>query len=121
MGEMTGVDTTSRIVHMRGIDGVAADLRYDYLILATGATGSYFGHEDWVAIAPYPKTIADALVMRDKVLKAFEYAELEADPAKHRDLLTFVLVGAGPTGVEMAGALAAMACCDVDGDVRWHK
>lgn len=118
MGEVTGVDTTSRVVHMTGMDGVAADLRYDYLILATGATGSYFGHEDWAAIAPYPKTIADALMMRDKVLKAFEYAELEADPAKHRDLLTFVLVGAGPTGVEMAGALAAMARSSLRSEYR---
>jgi NADH dehydrogenase len=86
----------------------ARPLHYDYLILATGATGSYFGHDEWANIARYPKTIADVLTMRDRILKVFELAEVQADPTQHTDLLTFVLVGAGPTGVEMAGALATM-------------
>src|SRR5262249_22478353 len=69
---------------------------------------SYFGHDEWAKIAPYPKTIADVLTMRDRILKLFELAEIEDDPGRQQDLLTFVLVGAGPTGGEMAGALATM-------------
>ena len=82
--------------------------QYDYLILATGASHSYFGHNEFAPFAPGIKTLADAEWVRAKVLKAFETAEIEEDPSKHQDLLTFVLVGAGPTGVEMAGALAEL-------------
>jgi NADH dehydrogenase FAD-containing subunit len=83
-------------------------LKYDYLILATGATHSYFGRQEFEQFAPGLKTLADADALRNKILQAFEQAEAEEDPIRHRDLLTFVLVGAGPTGVEMAGALAVM-------------
>ena len=83
-------------------------MTYDYLILASGATHSYFGHNEFEEFAPGLKSLADAVSSRNKILQAFEQAEAEEDPSRHRDLLTFVLVGAGPTGVEMAGALAGM-------------
>jgi NADH dehydrogenase len=84
-------------------------LSYDYLIVAAGATHSYFGHDEWSAIAPGLKTLDDALALRRRVLLAFEDAERETDPARQRFLLTFVLIGGGPTGVELAGALAEIA------------
>ena len=83
-------------------------VEYDYLILATGVTHSYFGHNEFAQFAPGLKSLADAVAIRNRILQAFEQAEAEEDPARHRDLLTFVLVGAGPTGVEMAGALAVL-------------
>jgi len=85
-------------------EGVA--LGYDYLILATGASHSYFGHDEFEQFAPGLKSLADAVAIRNRVLRAFEQAEAEEDPRRHGDLLTFVLVGAGATGVEMASALA---------------
>src|SRR4029077_1085673 len=78
----------------------------DYLILATGARHSYFGHNEFEKFAPGLKSLADAVAIRNRILRAFEDAETEEDPAAHRDLLTFVLVGAGPAGVEMASAIA---------------
>src|SRR5258708_26250129 len=84
-------------------------LRYDYLSLATGAKDSYFGHNDWAAIAPGLKSIVQATTIRRRLLLAFEMAEKETDPQKRQAHLTFVLVGAGPTGVEMAGAIAGLA------------
>jgi NADH dehydrogenase len=93
-----------------GGEGRADDaLAYDYLVVATGAAHAYFGHPEWAARAPGLKTLDDALEMRRQVLLAFEAAERETDEAKRRRLLTFVLVGAGPTGVELAGALAEIA------------
>jgi NADH dehydrogenase len=85
------------------------ELDYDFLILATGATHAYFGHDDWEAHAPGLKTLDDALRMRRQVLMAFEEAERVADPDARRRLLTFAIVGGGPTGVELAGALAEIA------------
>ena len=82
---------------------------FDYLIVATGAADSYFGHENWRAHAPGLKTLDDALAIRRKILLAFERAEEERDPAKRKALLTFAIVGGGPTGVELAGALAEIA------------
>ncbi len=82
---------------------------YDTLIVASGSTHSYFDHPEWSALAPGLKTIEDATEMRRRILKAFESAEIETDPAKRRALLTFVVVGAGPTGVELAGALGEIA------------
>ncbi len=82
---------------------------YDFLIVATGATHAYFGHPEWAARAPGLKTLDDALEMRRRMLLAFEMAERESDPAAQRRLLTFVIVGGGPTGVELAGALAEIA------------
>jgi NADH:ubiquinone reductase (H+-translocating) len=82
---------------------------YDYLILATGAKDSYFGHPEFEQFAPGLKSLADAESIRNKILSAFEDAEIEEDPLCRRDYLTFVLVGAGPTGVEMASAIADLA------------
>jgi NADH dehydrogenase len=84
-------------------------LSYDSLIVAAGAAHSYFGHEDWARHAPGLKTLDDALLMRRRMLLAFEQAEREKDPSRQRHLLTFVLIGGGPTGVELAGALAEIA------------
>src|SRR5437016_782450 len=91
---------------------------YDFLIVATGATHAYFGHDEWAARAPGLKTLDDALEMRRRVLLAFEAAERERDPAAQQRLLTFVIVGAGPTGVELAGALAEIARQTLPKDFR---
>ena len=91
---------------------------YDYLIVATGATHAYFGHADWAAHAPGLKTLDDALEMRRRVLLAFERAERESDPDVQRRLLTFAIVGGGPTGVELAGALAEIARQTLRDDFR---
>src|SRR5258705_8664964 len=108
MGEVTGVDKAQRCVFVNDADREGVPVPYDYLILATGATHSYFGHNEFEKFAPGLKSLADAVACRNKVLQAFETAEAEEDPSLHRDLLTFVLVGGGPTGVEMAGALAVL-------------
>src|SRR5262245_64391585 len=84
-------------------------LHYDFLIVATGSAHAYFGHPEWASRAPGLKTLDDALEMRRQVLLAFEAAEREADPAAQRRLLTFAIVGGGPTGVELAGALSEIA------------
>ncbi len=105
MAEVVDVDTERRRVVLA--DGT--QLRYDYLILATGATHHYFGNEQWAPLAPGLKTIEDAVLIRRRFLLAFEAAEQEPDEATRRALLTFVVVGAGPTGVEMAGAMAEVA------------
>src|SRR5215475_12783297 len=107
-GEVTGVDKDKRCVFVSDADRQDVPLTYDYLILATGATHSYFGRNEFEEFAPGIKSLADAEATRNKVLQAFELAEAEEDPSRHRDLLTFVLVGGGPTGVEMAGALAGL-------------
>ncbi len=85
------------------------DIPYDTLVLAAGATHSYFGHPEWARFAPGLKTVDDAREIRERVLLAFEAAEREPDPERQREWLTFVIIGAGPTGVELAGALAYMA------------
>lgn len=94
------------------------NLPYDYLIIATGATHSYFGNEPWGEHAPGLKTIEDALEMRRRIYLAYEAAEREADPAQRKDWLTFVVVGAGPTGVELAGALAEIGRQSLAGGYR---
>jgi NADH dehydrogenase len=93
-------------------------LSYDYLIVATGATHAYFGHPEWEARAPGLKTLDDALEMRRRVLLAFEAAERESDPEAQTRLLTFVIIGGGPTGVELAGALAEIARQSLRDDFR---
>jgi NADH dehydrogenase len=108
LGEVIGVDTQQKQVLASSTDREGVPIQYDYLILATGATHSYFGHNEYAKYAPGLKTLADAVAVRNHILGAFELAEAEEDPACHGDLLTFVLVGAGPTGVEMAGALAVL-------------
>src|SRR5215468_11065114 len=108
LGEVTGVDKDKRCVFVNSADREGVPLPYDYLVLATGASHSYFGHNEFERFAPGLKSLADAVATRNKILQAFELAEAEEEPSRHRDLLTFVLVGAGPTGVEMAGALAVL-------------
>jgi NADH dehydrogenase len=114
MAEVTGVDTAGRRVLIAG----AAAVPYDTLLIATGATHSYFGHDDWAAVAPGLKRIEDATRIRRSILVAFEQAELTDDEAERRRLLTFVIVGAGPTGVEMAGAIAEIARHTIARDFR---
>jgi NADH dehydrogenase len=104
MAEVVSVDVARRVVVLR--DG---ELPYDYLILATGATHSYFGHDAWAPCAPGLKSIEDALEIRRRLFAAFERAERETDAAAQAAWLTFVIVGAGPTGVELAGTLAEIA------------
>lgn len=108
MGEVTGVDKEQRCVFVNSPDREHVAVHYDYLILATGVRHSYFGHNEFERFAPGLKSLADAVAIRNKVLQAFEQAEAEEDPKLRPDLLTFVLVGAGPTGVEMAAALAVL-------------
>jgi NADH dehydrogenase len=104
MAEVTGVDLQKQRVLTRD-----RAIAYDYLIVATGASHSYFGHNEWEPYAPGLKTIVDATTIRREILLAFEKAEIESDPQRRRELLTIVLVGGGPTGVEMAGAIAELA------------
>ena len=104
LGEAVCVDAARRVVRLR--DG---ELEYDYLVVATGATHAYFGRDDWEPLAPGLKTIDDAVEIRRRFLLAFEAAEREADEAARRRQLTFVIVGGGPTGVELAGAMAEIA------------
>jgi NADH dehydrogenase FAD-containing subunit len=117
-GEVTGVDKDRKCVLVSGADRFDVPVTYDYLILATGASHSYFGRNEFERFAPGLKSLADAVATRNKILAAFELAEAEEDPSRHRDLLTFVLVGAGPTGVEMAGALAVLVKTTLKSDFR---
>ncbi|GAA4757287.1 NAD(P)/FAD-dependent oxidoreductase [Sphingomonas daechungensis] len=114
LDEAIGVDPLQRLIEL----GSGASLEYDWLILATGARHSYFGRNDWAANAPGLKSIEDATAIRRKILLALERAESETDPDKRRALLTFVVIGAGPTGVEMAGAIAELARRSVSKDFR---
>src|SRR6187549_1691693 len=104
LAEATGFDLAANRLILKD-----AVLDYDYLIVASGATHAYFGHDDWRRTAPGLKTLEDALEIRRRVLIAFERAERETDPARRQVYLTFVVVGGGPTGVELAGALAEIA------------
>ena len=103
---------------MSDADRENVPIHYDYLVLATGVTQSYFGHNEFAQYAPGLKTLVDAVAVRNKVLQAFEQAEAEEDPSRHRDLLTFILVGAGPTGVEMAAALAVLVRSTLQSEFR---
>lgn len=104
LGTVTGIDAGSRKVHLAG-----AELDYDALVLATGASHGYFGRDDWAAYAPGLKSVEDGTAIRARVLGAFEKAEARGDPVAAARMLTFVIVGAGPTGVELAGAIAELA------------
>ena len=114
LDEVTGLDASARQVYLRE----SAPLRYDWLILATGARHSYFGRDGWADHAPGIKTIDDATAVRRKILLALERAETESDPDRRRALLTFVVIGGGPTGVEMAGAIAELAHRSVSREFR---
>jgi NADH dehydrogenase FAD-containing subunit len=108
MAAVESVDAAARTVAFRAPGGRAGSVPYDYLIVATGARHSYFGHNEYAEHAPGLKALADAASIRARILKAFEMAESEPDETVRRRLMTFVLIGAGPTGVEMAGAIAEL-------------
>jgi NADH dehydrogenase len=114
LGTVSGVDVAGKAVMLE--DG--SRVGYDSLILATGARHAYFGHDDWEQFAPGLKTLEDATTIRRKLLVAFEAAERETDPDKRRALLTFVIIGAGPTGVELAGAIIELARETLKGEFR---
>jgi NADH dehydrogenase len=113
MAEVIGVDTAQHQVQTR-----SGPIAYDQLIIATGATHSYFGHDEWAEVAPGLKRIEDATRIRRSILLAFEQAEVSSDEAERRRLLTFVIVGGGATGVEMAGAIAEIARHTIANDFR---
>jgi NADH:ubiquinone reductase (H+-translocating) len=117
LGTVTGVDTERRHVVL-GNEHREHHINYDYLVLATGARHSYFGRDEWEEFAPGLKSLEDAIELRKRVLLAFERAELEQDEEARRRLLTFVVIGAGPTGVEMAGAIAELARRALASDFR---
>jgi len=113
LGTVDAIDTARREVHLDG-----HRINYDYLIVATGARHSYFGRDDWEQYAPGLKSLEDATELRKRILLAFERAELEPDPAERQRQLTFIVIGAGPTGVEMAGAIAELARRALASDFR---
>src|ERR1700748_81182 len=113
LAEVQSIDVNKRIVHAGDLD-----LSYDYLILATGARHSYFGHPEWERLAPGLKSLEDEVEIRRRILLAFEYAAKISDPAARAVALTFVIIGGGPTGVEMAGAIAEIARFTLAGDFR---
>jgi NADH dehydrogenase len=117
LGVVTGLDMTKRIVLLE--DG--AGVPYDTLVLATGARHAYFGHDEWGPYAPGLKTLEDATTIRRRVLLSFEQAERESDPTKRAALLTFVVVGGGPTGVELAGAIAELAHINLPRRISPHR
>lgn len=105
LARVDGVDTSARLVQL----GDGSTISYDTLVIATGARHAYFGHDEWEAVAPGLKTLEDATTIRRRLLLAFERAESEPDPVARRTLLTFGVIGAGPTGVELAGIIAELA------------
>jgi len=114
LANVTSVDLAARLV----TSSEAAPLEYDYLVIASGAENSYFGHDEWQHVAPGLKDVDDALEIRRRVLLAFEAAEREPDPLVQRRHLTFVVIGGGPTGVELAGAIAELATFVLARDFR---
>jgi NADH dehydrogenase len=118
LATVTGIDALSKRVIADTADRKAVEISYDYLILATGVRHSYFGHDEFAEHAPGLKSLADAVAVRNKILTAFELAETAEDPARRKDLLTFVLVGGGPTGVELASAIAVLVKSTLKRDFR---
>ncbi len=114
LGEVGGIDTRNRRVNLQ--DG--ASVEFDTLILATGARHAYFGHDEWEPFAPGLKTLEDATSIRRRVLLSLERAERETDPARRAALLTFAIVGGGPTGVELAGAIVELVYQNLVGEFR---
>jgi NADH:ubiquinone reductase (H+-translocating) len=114
LGEAQGIDPDRREVRMSDGGGIA----YDTLIVATGARHAYFGHDEWAPFAPGLKTVEDAIEIRRRILIAYEAAEREADPGRRREWMTFVVVGGGPTGVELAGAMGEIANDTLRNDFR---
>ena len=118
LGEVVHIDVAARTVHLKEGAHPGTPLHYDHLVVAAGATHSYFGQDAWAAHAPGLKTLDDAFEIRRRILLAFEAAEKEPDPVRRADWLNFVVVGAGPTGVEMAGTLAEIARHTLPGEFR---
>jgi NADH dehydrogenase len=116
MGTVDVIDTGAKVVRTK-----SNEYPYDYLIVATGARHSYFGNDQWEAHAPGLKTLSDALELRRRILNAFEIAETTTDPEMQRAALTFVVIGAGPTGVEMAGSISELAKRTLERDFRTIK
>jgi NADH dehydrogenase FAD-containing subunit len=116
-GEVTCVDVMKKEFCVKD---AGPPIRFDYLVLAAGVGQTYFGHDEFAVHAPGLKSLSDAVLARNKILKAFELCERQREPAKHPELITFVLVGAGPTGVEMAGAIAEMARNTLAAEFRRH-
>lgn len=114
MAAVKSIDVAQRLVRLEDDSEIA----YDYLVVATGSTHSYFGRDDWAAVAPGLKTLEDAFNIRRRILMAFEYAERETDPEKRAAWLTFTVIGAGATGVEMAGTLIEIARHTLRGEFR---
>ncbi|WP_034301811.1 NAD(P)/FAD-dependent oxidoreductase [Herbaspirillum sp. RV1423] len=114
MAAVSNIDTTRKAVALE--DG--SEIAYDYLIVAAGSTHSYFGHDEWASLAPGLKTLEDAFDIRRRILMAFEYAEREDDPVRRDEWLTFTVIGAGATGVEMAGTLIEIARHTLRGEFR---
>lgn len=114
MAAVSKIDVTRKTVALE--DG--SEIAYDYLIVAAGSTHSYFGHDEWAPLAPGLKTLADAFDIRRRILMAFEYAEREDDPVRRAEWLTFTVIGAGATGVEMAGTLIEIARHTLSGEFR---
>jgi NADH dehydrogenase len=113
LGEVTAIDVGARVVTLE-----SGSLHYDFLVVATGATHSYFGKDPWAAFAPGLKTVEDALEIRRRIFLAYEAAERESDPVAQREWLTFAVVGGGPTGVELAGALGEIGLHTLAKDFR---
>jgi NADH:quinone reductase (non-electrogenic) len=118
LAEVSGFDLDRRVVHAIGVPGVALEVPYDSLIVAAGAGQSYFGHDEFALFAPGMKTIDDALELRRRILGAFEMAEVATDLDERREWLTIVVVGAGPTGVEIAGQVRELATRSLRGEFR---
>lgn len=126
LGSVESIDPAARRVRVRnsaaaierGERTIELDLPYDILVLAAGAENAYFGHDDWEAVAPSLKSLEDAVEIRSRILVAFERAEIDDDPEERRRRLTFVIVGAGPTGVELAGAIKELAVDSIAHDFR---
>ena len=118
MAQVTGVDRVGRVVSALAPDGAKIELAFDYLVIAAGAQPSYFGHDEFGRFAPALKSLTDADAIRSRTLRALEFADMENDASERRRQLTFVLVGAGPTGVELAASLAGMMRVTLRGNFR---
>ena len=118
LADVHDIDLDSRIVRTREPDGRSLELPYDTLVVAAGATHSYFGKPEFAEYAPGMKTVEDARLQRDAILAKFEMAELATDPQERAEWLTFVVIGAGPTGVELVGQIAELAHTVLPRDYR---
>jgi NADH dehydrogenase len=118
LGEVNGINKDAKFVYASDENHKDVAHPYDILVIATGVSHSYFGHDEFAEFAPGLKGLADAVRIRNRVLKAFEQAEAEDDPNRRQDFLTFVLVGAGPTGVELASSLAVLVRTSLRAEFR---